>query len=157
MIFKTRGNTLIAQEKKTIIEFGDKLKIGDIEISGPGEYEVGGILVFSPEEHIYSLRSAGIHIVYWQALNGKPNIESDALEDIDLMVLALGEKTSSIKDVAATINNLDPKDITLATPALRDKLIKSESLPTKEVEMWKVTQEETEKDRELILLPCSKS
>jgi len=155
MLFKTKNKTLVAQAKKIAIEFGEKLKVGDFTVSGPGEYEVGGVLIFVPEENIYSLRAEGVHVVYWRALNGQPKVESSEMGNIDVMVLALGEKTSSIKDVAAAINNLEPKNIVLATPNLRDELIKSESLPTQKVETWKVTQELTDKDMELILLPCS--
>ncbi len=157
MQFKTKNKTLIAQGKKTTVEFGEKLKIGDFTISGPGENEVGGVLVFAPEDNIFSIRIDGFHIVYWRAVNGQPKVESEALGDIDAMVLELGENTSSLKDVAATINNLEPADIILATPTLKDELIKNETLPTKEVETWKMSQETQEKDRELILLPCSQN
>lgn len=156
MTFKTKNKMLVAQDKNATIEFGEQLKINDFTVPGPGEYEVGGVLVFAPEGDIYSLRIGELHIVYWRALNGQPQVESKALGAIDVMVLSLGEKTSSLKDVTETINNLEPADIVLATPSLKDELIKTESLPTKEVETWKATHEEAEKDRELILLPCSK-
>lgn len=155
MTFKTKNKVLVAQEKIATIEFGEQLKINDFIVPGPGEYEVGGVLVFAPEKDIYSLRVGELHVVYWRALNGQPKVESNVLGAIDVMVLALGEKTSSLKDVTETINNLEPVDIVLANPALREELIKTESLPTKKVETWKVAQEGAEKDRELILLPCS--
>lgn len=154
MTFKTKNKVLVAQTKTSTIEFGDKIKVGDFEVPGPGEFEIDNILVSSKEENIYSIYADGAHVVFWRALNGQPHID-EQLGDIDALVLELGEKTT-IKDVTATINNLEPNDIVLSRPDKKDELIKAEGLPTKELESWKIEPEGGVTDRELILLPCSK-
>ncbi|HPM28112.1 MAG TPA: hypothetical protein PLX55_03095, partial [bacterium] len=98
MTFKTKNKVLVAQTKTSTIEFGDKIKVGDFEVPGPGEFEIDNILVSSEEENIYSIYADGAHVVFWRALNGQPHID-EQLGDIDALVLELGEKTT-IKDVA---------------------------------------------------------
>ena len=154
MIFKTKNKTLIAQTKNSTIEFGEKIKVGEFEVPGPGEFEIENILISSEEENMYSIYADGAHVVFWRALNGQPHID-DQLGDIDALVLELGE-TTTIKDVAATINNLEPNDVVLSKPDKKDELIKAEGLPTKLVDSWKIEPEGGVTDRELILLPCSR-
>lgn len=157
MVFKTQAKKLILQGKKINIEFGDELSIGEFKISNPGEYEINNILVVAPEKGIYSIILDNIHVVYWQAHNGKPAVESDAMGDIDVMVLDLEKEKTHLKDVVATINELSPSTVILANSDLKDELVKEMSFVTEEAESWKAEERGEEEDRKLILLPCSQN
>ena len=157
MNFKTQNSKLIGQLKNVNVAFDMPFTVGDLQIEGPGEYESNNILVVSPEPNIFSLMAGGLHIVYWRAHNGKLKVESDALGNIDVMVLDLDKEKTTLKDVVAAINELSPCAIVLAKPDLRDELSKEITVTGERHESWKAEAGGEEDGQRLILLPCSQN
>lgn len=157
MTLKSKNKELIGQVAGVNITFGDKLVIGEFEISGPGEYEVGGIMVASPEEGLYSIFDGGTHIVFWKAYNGGFQTDSKDLGQVDALVVALSKEKSTLKNVLQTINELAPSAVVPSSPELLEDLIKAESAPTVKTESYKVEASNDEKERQIVLLPCSQS
>ena len=156
MTLKCKNKKLVGITKKATIEFGDDLVINDVRIPGPGEYEIGGLLVTAPEKNIYSLRTEnGLHVVFWCALENKITTTSDALGNIDAFILSLSDDPKSISGVVAVLNDLEPAKIILSSPRLKEAFIKEEQIPTETVESWKVLPAVGENNRHLILLPSS--
>jgi len=152
---RTKNKELIGQAAGQTVEFGDKLKIGTFEITGPGEYEVGGLMVTSPEENLYSIHSDSTHVVFWRAYDGSPKTDSKDLGQVDALIIALKKDSSTLKNVLQTINELSPSAVIPVSPELLDELVKAESAPTVKAETYKVEVVSEEKDRQIILLPCS--
>lgn len=157
MTLKAKNKELVGQTEGQTVEFGDTLKIGDFEISGPGEYEVGGVMVTSPEENFYSIHSDGAHVVYWKAFNGNPKTDSKDLGQVDALIIALKKDSTTLKNVLQTINELSPAAVIPTSTELLDELVKAESAPTVKVDTYKVEVVSEEKDRQIILLPCSQA
>ena len=156
MTLKCKNKKLVGITKKATIEFGDDLVINDIKIPGPGEYEIGGLLVTAPEENVYSLRTENdLHVVFWHAQKNKISATSDELGNIDALILSLGDDPKSVSGVVAVLNELEPAKIILSTPNIKEAFIKEEQIPTETVEGWKVVPVVGENNRHLILLPCS--
>lgn|GEM_PF-1332263 len=157
MILKTKNKELIGQADGQVVTFGENIKIGDFEISSLGEYEVSGLIVTAPEENLFSIHDGTTHTVYWKAYNGGLKTDSKELGQVDALIIALKKDASTMKTVLQTINDLSPASVIPATPALRDELVKAESASTVIVESYKVEASTEEKDRQVVLLPCSES
>lgn len=156
MILKTKANMLIGQSKKATVEFRDGISVNGIKIPGPGEYEIGNLLVTVPEADVYSIRTeSDLHIVYWNAHRDKIETKSEALGSIDAMVLSLGEDPKGIAGVVAVLNDLEPAKIVLASSNLKSEFVKAENIPSETAASWKVAPAVGENDRHIILLPCS--
>ena len=156
MNLKVKNNELVGVSQGRTIYFADELKIDNFTIPGPGEYEIGGILITVPEGGLYLIYCDDLHIIYWCACNGRPQIDSKDFGQVDALVLTLNEEKSSINDVSQVKNDMSPSIIVPAKPALLDKLIKSEAVSTKEAETWKIETVSEEKECQIVLLPCSK-
>jgi len=156
MIFKTKDTRLVGNNKLVNIEFDDGLKLNDVVIDSPGEYEVGGALVSSPLQDFYSVKIDTTHIIYWEANGAKPNVKDMSLGDVDVLVLGLKIDSSKLEEITKAISDLDPGVIILSKPDLKDEFIKIEALPTEETESYKPEAVSEERDRKIILLPCSK-
>lgn len=155
MQLKAKNKELIGQIGSQTVTFGETLKIGDFEITGPGEYEVGGVIITSPEENLYSLHDGNVTTVYWKAFNGSIKTDSKDMGQVDALIISLKKDTSTMKTVLQTINDLSPAAVIPSSPELLDELIKAESAPTIKSESYKVEPSVEEKERQIVLLPCS--
>ncbi len=156
MILKTKDGKLIGQSKNATVEFNDGISVNGISIPGPGEYEIGNLLITVPEADVYSIRTeSDLHIVYWNARQDKIETKSESLGSIDAMVLSLGVDPKGIAGVVAVLNDLEPAKIVLAGPNLKGEFVKAENIPSETATSWKVTPAVGENDRHIILLPCS--
>ena len=157
MTFKTKDKKLIGVTQKTTIEFGDGLKINDIKIDSPGEYEVSGVIVVVPVDNVYSIYTEDdLHVVYWCAQEAKLETKSDELGDIDVLVLAIDSSVKTAANITAVLNELEPGNVVLANANLKDEIRKAEQITAENVETWKAMPISVTNNRKLILLPCSK-
>lgn len=95
-------------------------------ISGPGEYETGGLTVRSigaPAEDpnvsrklntVYCVDADGINVVSMGSLGGSPDAHaSQQIGDVDVMLIDPGQQTVSPDEMATIIRNMEPKVIAL--------------------------------------------
>jgi len=155
MIFKTKENRLVGNNKLMTIEFDGGLKLNDVAINSPGEYEVGGVLVSSPIQDFYSVKIDNTHIIYWEANGAKPDVKDMSLGDVDVLALGLKIDSSKLEDITKSVNDIDPGTIVLVRPDLKDAFIKAEAVPTESMDSYKPEATSEERDRKIILLPCS--
>jgi hypothetical protein len=155
MIFKTKDNRLVGNNKLVNIEFDGGLKLNDIVINSPGEYEVGGVLVSSPLQDFYSVKIDNIHIIYWEANGARPDVKDMSLGDVDVLVLGLKIDSSKLEEISKSVSDIDAGVILLSKPDLKDEFIKIESIPTETTDSYKPEPVSEERDRKIILLPCS--
>ena len=101
--------------KEITLSLEENIKIGEIIIDSPGEYEVGGVFISgipaSDEETIYIILAEGLNICYLgrlkKVLNG-PALE--AASGADLLFLPIGAKeTIEIKAALQLLQKINPR------------------------------------------------
>lgn len=155
MIFKTKDGRLVGNNKLVTVEFDNDLKLNEVKIDSPGEYEVGGVLVTSPIQDFYSIKIDNQQVIYWEANGAKPDIKDMSLGDVDVLVLGLRVDKSKLDEIVKAVNEVDPGVIILAHADLKDEFIKAEAVPTENADTYKPESVSEERDRKIILLPCS--
>jgi L-ascorbate metabolism protein UlaG (beta-lactamase superfamily) len=107
-----KENLEIKTKEATVVG-GKIVKINNIELLGPGEYEIGGIEVFGLFDNIYIFHVEGMAVGYFAGLNRElteKEIQSLSIVEIAILPVGGGEVLDSKKalDLAKLI---DPKII----------------------------------------------
>ncbi|MCL5795129.1 MAG: MBL fold metallo-hydrolase [Patescibacteria group bacterium] len=95
--------------KKGEISLGEKIKVYDFSVDGPGEYEVGGTEI-ECFDGITLLCSEDMNIVYLdQRKKELSDEELDRIDDVDIAFVPIGgDKVFDPKEAMSAINDLDP-------------------------------------------------
>ena len=81
---KTKGAT---------ISTGAKIKINEVELLGPGEYEIAGVEIFGIANDIYLFKVEDINIGYFNSINRALSAdEIKELSDISIAIIPIGGK-----------------------------------------------------------------
>lgn len=103
--------SLEIKTKDASIVTGEKIKINDIVLPGPGEYEVAGIQVFGLAPEIFIFRVEDIPCVYFDGINrALTNEEVTQLNDAEIIFIPVGGGTVlDPKKAAEIVKVLEPK------------------------------------------------
>lgn len=95
--------------KANMVKIGSKIQLGDLEISGPGEYEVGGTQVelINGVIQVYAEGMTLSHIKKGKIFSDE---ELEKLNGIDILLVGIGGGNfTETKTALAIINQTDPK------------------------------------------------
>lgn len=103
------GKTFSVKTKMTDITTGDEPRIGELTLSGPGEYEVGDVEVQGHKDA--SLFAAeGLNLLYINNPTGlSEEIVKAITEDIDIVLLTLDRDAAHVEAAAKTMKDLEAK------------------------------------------------
>jgi hypothetical protein len=101
--------TIEIKSKNATVVAGNQSKINNVELMGPGEYEIGGVEVFGISNHIYVFRVEDINIAFLYSIN-RPltQQENEALTDVSMVILPVGEGSLDTKTASQIIKALEP-------------------------------------------------
>lgn len=158
-IKKVQENHFEIKTKEATILLNNGVKIGDVQIKAPGEYEVGGVFVCgiaSDEQTIYTIASEGLNVCYLGELKKSLNAESlDQLDDVDLLFLPAGGQGSlELKQALSLLQKIDPKIVIPIYVADEGEFLKSEGTasPRREKILKIQKNQLPEEEREIIIL-----
>jgi hypothetical protein len=97
--------------KKAVITTGEKVKVNDIELPGPGEYEVAGVECQGIFERVYLFEAEDLRIVYLDKIKEElTEKELEKLGDVDILIIPVGGgEVLNQTQAKNMIFNLEPK------------------------------------------------
>ena len=145
MQIEWKGNNKIEiKTKGATISTGEKIKINDVELLGPGEYEVAGVEAFGIAQEIYVFRVEDIGIGYFDSINRALSAEEiKTLSDISIAIIPVGGKNVIDENKAADIiKALEPTIVIPIENDNFDKFCKLVGKCQEPVNSYKVTKQQ---------------
>ncbi len=133
---KNQKNQLEIKTKKGTITIGDQVYINDVDLEGPGEYEIAGISVEGVDDSIYLLNIDDIPsgLVDFKTKISKEKIEK--LSDVDFLIAKVNGETEAVID---QVNQIEPKTVVYTGSEGALQKIKSSGVSLNETEELKLT------------------
>lgn len=102
---------IIIKSKNAVIETGEVNKVNEVELLGPGEYEIAGIEIFGISEGIYLFRIEDMTVAYLDKINRTlTDKEIEDLSDVAIVIIPTGgEGVIDAKAAANIIKSVEPK------------------------------------------------
>lgn len=101
--------TFLIKTKTTEIVTGKEVRVGELTLSGPGEYEVGDAQIRGYKD-AYFCTAEDVNLLYVHNPSGVPDeLIKEIEEDIDVLLLSVDHDSSHIRGAIKTMNDLDPK------------------------------------------------
>jgi L-ascorbate metabolism protein UlaG (beta-lactamase superfamily) len=159
-IKKLQNNLFEIKSKEAAAILNDGVKIGEIEIHHPGEYEIEGIFVdgiASGEETVFSLCAEGLNVCFLGKLTKPLTKEAtELLESVDILFLPAGaEGTVDIKQAKNILQGIDPRIVIPIYMKDEGEFLKleGEATPRREkVLKIQTGQLPSEEEREIVIL-----
>ena len=102
-------NAFLVKTKTTELTTGQEIKVGELTLSGPGEYEVGDAQIRGYQD-AYLIGADDANLLYVYNPNGlSEELIKEIEEDIDVLILTVDRDPSHVKGAMRTMNALDPK------------------------------------------------
>lgn len=156
---KVDQNLYEIKSKEAILTLDGGIKVGDIEISSPGEYEIGGIFITgiaSLEQTIFTLEVEDMNLCFLAKLQKPLTTEAlDEIQNIDILFLPVGgEGTLGAKEASSLLQKIDPKVVIPIYLEDEAAFLKEEgeANPRREKVLKIVANQLPEEERELIIL-----
>jgi L-ascorbate metabolism protein UlaG (beta-lactamase superfamily) len=159
-IKKLQNNQYELKIKEATAILNDGVKVGEIEVHSPGEYEIEGIFVdgiASGEETVFSICAEGLNVCFLGKLTKPLNKEAtELLESVDILFLPAGaEGTIDIKQSKNILQGIDPRIVIPIYMNDESEFLKleGEATPRRE-KVLKVQQGQlpSEEEREIVIL-----
>ncbi len=159
-IKRTNGNEFEIKAKEATVQLNDGIKISDIHLAAPGEYEIAGVFVnviASDDQNIFTICSDDINVCYLDGLKKSLSAEAiNQLDDVDILFLPVGAKDSlDLKQALVLLQKIDPKIVIPIFLENETEFLKSEgtSEPRREkVLKIQKSQLPAEEEREIVIL-----
>lgn len=109
MIIHWEGDKNFSLKTKTLTaKIGEKNQLGDLEITGPGEYEVGGVQI-ETIDGIIEVYAEGICLGHIQKAKVFSDSDLEKLNGIDILLIGVGGKEfSDTKTALQVIAQIEP-------------------------------------------------
>lgn len=104
-IKKNKKNELEVKTKRALITIGNKVIINNVELEGPGEYEIAGVSVEGVDDNIYLLNIEDIPsgLVDFKGKISKENIEK--LSNVQFLIAKINGEVETALD---QVNQIEP-------------------------------------------------
>lgn len=121
------GQNFTIKTKNLTCKIGDKLSLGELEIGGPGEYEVGGVQVEVIDGTI-EIYAEGITIGHIKKGKILSDDDLEKLNNINILIIGVGGKDyTETKAANEVIAQIDPQ-IVIPMGTNIDEFIKEEQI-----------------------------
>jgi hypothetical protein len=130
--------------KNSVVITSPEVKINDVKLLGPGEYEVGGIEVFGFDNNIYIFHIENIALGYLADITAPLSQEEmEGLSEIEILILPVsaGEKLE-LKQALDVIKMIDPKIIIPAKSDDNSAFCEAMGSCQEPVDIYKITKQQ---------------
>jgi len=147
------GQDFNLKTKNINVLLGEKIKLGELEITGPGEYEVGGVQL----EHfdgIVVTYAEGIAVGHIKRAAQFNQEELEKLSAIDVLLIGVGGGDfTENKAATEAITQIDPSIVIPMHGGNIEEFVKTEAATQLEKEDFKISKAELPQDeRQVIVL-----
>ncbi len=145
--------------KNVVINFGKENIVNDFVLTGPGEYEIGGVEIIGIGQ-LYIIETEDMRIGYLDKLN-RPltDEEQEDAADVDILFVPVGgEDVLSPKDAMKVITQIDPRIVIPVYYSDIEAFSKEEGITPEFMDNLKITRANLpETERKVIVLPWKSS
>ena len=138
-ITQPKPNLYEIKTKEATIHLDDAIKINDVILSGPGEYEVADVMATGQSSGIFIFESEDLTVCFLDHLKEPPSDDQlEKINDTDILLIPVGKDTLSVSAAVKTISQIEPK---IAIPVFcheLEELAKEGGWPKKEESTLKV-------------------
>ena len=140
MIIHWEGGKDFSIKTKTITaKIGEKTQLGDLQISGPGEYEVGGVQI-EVVDGIVEVYAEGICIGHIQKAKILSETELEKLNGIDILLVGVGGGDfTETKTALQSIAQIDPSVVVTMYESNLEEFAKEEGITTEGKDELKIS------------------
>lgn len=120
MVITSKGDDRFEiKTKNSVISTGEPISINGIELTGPGEYEIGDCRVLGFPPSVYLIESEDLHVAYLDRIDKVlSDQEVEQLQEPDILFVPTGGAgTLDLKSAERLVALIDPK---LVIPMLGD-------------------------------------
>lgn len=120
------GQNFLIKSKGANVVLGEKIKLGELEITGPGEYEVGGVQL-DCIDGIIQIYLEGMNVGHIKKGKILSDEEMQKLNSIDILLVGVGGKEfTETKTALELISQIDPSIVVPMHNGNLDEFIKEE-------------------------------
>ena len=153
MVIRYLGDgSFLIETKVADIAVGPTTRIGELTLTGPGEYEVGDVEAQGFKD-AYLFLVEDMTVLYVNNPVGLSDETAKSLDaDVDILLLTADENPSNLKGAVKTLNDIDPK---IALPTIQTQhhpLCKEIGGCPAPVNELKVSKKDLTEERRVILL-----
>jgi len=151
MIISSEGsNKFKIKCKEGTIFVGDNIKINDFEISGPGEYEIGGISVERIDD-ISIICSEDMTLVYLNSNKPLKDKELEKVEETDILFMPFGEIVD-LKVSMELSNQIEPKVLIPTRYKSIEDMKKIKDIVPEIIKEYKISKNLLPEERKIIVI-----
>ena len=122
-ISTTKDNHLEIKTKKAVISINDEIRINDVVLEGPGEYEIAEVSVEGVSDDIYLCQAEEI---YFGLVDFKEKLSKEAIEKISNVSVLIARLNGEIEQSLEQIGQAEPNiTIYLGSVGTDDKISKA--------------------------------
>jgi len=159
MIIKWEGgDNFSIKTKSNSLRIGSKIQLDKLDISGPGEYEVGGTQV-EVIDGIIQVYAEGMTIGHIKKAKVFSDQELEELSGIDILLIGVGgAEFTETKTALSVINQIDPNIVIPMHKGNLQEFAKEEGVTTEGKDELKISKIDLPQDeRQVIILNARKS
>ena len=150
------------KDKKATVYTGEPTRVNDVELAGPGEYEIAGIFIDGLNDGIYIFNLEEMTVAHLGQLSRiLTDSEVDKINGVDILMVPVGkDKALSPKLAIEVINQIDPKIVIPMDLGALDEFCKMEGVSLPKEAVFKIAKNDLpqEEERKVIALcPQTKS
>jgi len=102
------GQKFVIKTKQLTVKIGEKINLGELEISEPGEYEVAGVQV-DQIDGVIQIYAEGINVSHIKKGKVLTDDELEKLNGVDILLIGVGaEGFTETKTALEMISQIDP-------------------------------------------------
>lgn len=129
----------LVKTKTMTAKIGEKIQLGDLEITGPGEYEVGGVQI-EVVDGIIEVFTEGICIGHIQKAKVLSETELEKLNGIDVLLIGIGGGDfTETKTALQVIGQIDPSIVAPMYENNLEEFAKEEGITTEGKDELKIS------------------
>lgn len=153
MIIQWRGEQNFTIKTKSLTcKIGDKITLGELEITDPGEYEVGGVQL-EIIDGIIELYAEGITVGHIRKAKVMTDDELESLNGINILLIGVGGKDfAETKTALEVVGQIDPA-VVIPMGENLEEFIKEEQVKSDPKDEFKISKAELPQDsRQVVVL-----
>lgn len=149
-IKKTSADQFEIESGKIKIILGEHSKIGDLELSGPGEYEISNIRADGVFQNSYLFQSEGINLVYLSKNESLNREDLEKIDGVDILLLPVLEQNFAKE----AVEQIDPKVVIPYALGDPSSFLKIMGVEGQTMTLYKINKNNlpTEEERKIIIL-----
>ncbi|MCX6809535.1 MAG: hypothetical protein NTZ65_02195 [Candidatus Berkelbacteria bacterium] len=149
---KNKDNQLEIKTKQALILLDDIVKINDVDLEGPGEYEIGEISVDGLDDDVYIIQAEEIPV---GIVNFKCKISKESVEKLSNVGLLVAQLDGDIENAIEQVGQIEPNIVFYVGEASSADKLKAGGVTCDTVESIKIQKNDIDTDQKAYFIQAS--